>query len=184
MPKLKLFKHLPLTRKNVEPLHQLPDSLTVETNLKVIPQINNMDVPTTITYDPTHSYMMTEAQPSLILADRIANNPIKQFLPLPMKPNDTLLGMLSAPPAKVDSNVSRPQNLTYLTENLQQTPTHSSLTDIPESLITQVNSRQHKPDLQTRKKRRHQYRLCYNCRQTTHFNAHCPQMFHNTYRDK
>ena len=61
-----------------------------------------------------------------------------------MKPNDTLSGTLSAPPAKLDSNVSRPQNLTYLTEDSQQTPSHSSPTDIPESLIAQVSSRQHK----------------------------------------
>ena len=143
-----------------------------------------MDAPTTIMNDPTHSSAMTEAQPTLILADRITNDPMKKFLTLTMTPNDTLSGTLSAPPAKLDSNVSKPQNLTYLTEDSQQPPSHSSPTDIPESLIAQVNSRQHKPDLQTRKRRRHQYRLCYNCRQTTHLKAHCPQTLHNTHQDK
>jgi len=101
-----------------------------------------------------------------------------------MKPNDTLSATLSAPPTKLDSNVSRPQNLTYLTEDSQQTPSHSSPTDIPKSLIAQVNSRQHKLNLQTHKQRRHQYRLCYNCRQTTHSKVHCPQTLHNTHQDK
>ena len=100
------------------------------------------------------------------------------------KPNDTLLGTLSAPPAKLNLNASRPHNLTHLTEDTQHTPRHSSPTDIPEPLITQVNSRQHKPDLQTHKQRRHQYRLCYNCRQTIHLKAHCPQTLHNTHQNK
>ena len=100
-----------------------------------------MDAPTTIMNDPTHSSTMTEAQPTLILADRITNDPMKKFLTLTMKPNDTLSATLSAPPAKLVSNVSRPQNLTYLTEDSQQTPSHSSPTDIPKSLIAQVNSR-------------------------------------------
>ena len=147
MPKLKLFKHLPLTRKNVESLHQLSDLLAVETNSKVIQQTNNMDAPTTIMNDPTHSSTMTEAQPTLILADRITNDPMKKFLTLTMTPNDTLSGTLSAPPAKLDSNVSRPQNLTHLTGNPQRTSSHSTPTDIPESLIAQVNCRQHKLDL-------------------------------------
>ena len=143
-----------------------------------------MDAPTTNMNDPTHSSTMTEAQPTWILADRITNDPMKKFLTLTMKPNDTLSGTLLAPPTKLDSNVSRPQNLTYLTENLQHTSSHSSPTDIPKSLIAQVNSRQHKLDLQTCKQRRHQYRLCYNCRQTTHLKAHCPQTLHNTHQDK
>jgi len=175
---------LQLTRKNVESLHQLSHSPAVETNSKVIQQTNNMDAPIPIMNDPTHSATITEAQPTLISADRIINDPMKKFFTLTMKPNDTFSGTLLAPPAKLDSNVSRPQNLAYLTENSQQTPSHSSPTDIPESLIAQVNSIQHKPDLQTRKQRRHQYRLCYNCRQTTHLKAHCPQTVHNTYKSK
>ena len=79
MPKLKLFKHLPLTRKNVEFLHQLSHSLAVETNSKVIQQTNNMHAPTSIMNDPTHSSTMTESQPILILADRITNDPIKKI---------------------------------------------------------------------------------------------------------
>ena len=66
MPKLKLFKPLPLTRKNVESLHQLSDSLAVETNYNIIQQTNNMDAPTTIINDPIHSSTLTETQPTLI----------------------------------------------------------------------------------------------------------------------
>jgi len=135
-----------------------------------------MDAPTVIMNDPTYSSTMTEAQPTLTSADRINNDQMKKFLTSTIKPKDTLSGTLSAPPAKLNSNVSRPHNLTYLTEDSQQTSSHSSPTDIPEPLITQVNSRQHKPGLQTHKRRRHQYRLCYNCRQTTHLKAHCPQL--------
>ena len=143
-----------------------------------------MDAPTTIMNDPTHSSTMTATQPTLISADRIISDPIKKFSKLTMKPKDTLSGTLSAPPAKLDSNISRPQNLTHLTENPQRTSSHSIPTDIPESLIAQVNCKQHKLNLQTRKQRRHQYRLCYNCRQTTHLKAHCPQTLHNTHQDK
>jgi len=174
-PKSKLFKHLPLTRKNVESLHQLSDSLAGQTNSKVIQQTNNMDAPTTITNDPIHSSTMTEAQSTLILTDGITNDPMKKFLTSTIKPNDTPSGTLSAQPAKLDSNVSRPQHLTNQIEDSQQTPSHSSPTDISESLITQFNCRQHKLDIQTGKRRRHQYRLCYNCRQTIHLKAHCPQ---------
>jgi len=56
--------------------------------------------------------------------------------------------------------------------------------DISESLTAEVNSRPHKLDLQTRKRRRHQYRLCYNCRQTTHLKARCPQSLQNTHQGK
>ena len=101
-----------------------------------------------------------------------------------MTPKDTLLGTLSAPPAKLDSNVVKPQNLTKLTEDSQQPPSHSSPTDISKSFLAQVHSRKHKPDLQTRKRRRHKYRLCCNCRQTTHLKAHCPQTLHNTHQSK
>ena len=181
MPTSQLFKPLPLTSKNVKSLHQLSDSLAVEPNSKSTQHTNNMEAPTTTMNDPTHSSTMTEAQPTSILADEITNDPMKKFLTLTMTPNDTFPGTLSVPPAKLDSNVSKPQNLTYLTEDSQQTPSHSSPTDIPESLLAQVNSKQHKPDLQTRKRRRHQYRLCYNCRKTTHLKAHCPQTIHNTH---
>jgi len=177
MPKLKLFKHSSLTRKNVEPLHHLSDSLAVQTKSKVIQQTNNVDAPPNIMNAPTHSSMMTEAQPTLILADRITNDPMNTST---NTPNDTLSGTLSPPPAKLDSNVSRPQNLTYLIADSQPTPSHSSSTDISESLIAQINCRQHKKVLQTRKRRRHQYRLCYNCRQTTHLKAHCPQILTST----
>ena len=84
---------------------------------------------------------MTEAQTTLILTDRITNDPMKKFLTLTMTPNDTLSGTLSAPPAKLDSNVVKPQNLTNLTEDSQQPPSHTSPTDIPKSLLAQVNSK-------------------------------------------
>ena len=175
---------MPLTRKYVESLHQLTDSLAADTNYKIIQQTNNMDALTTIINDPIHSSTMTEAQPTLILTDRITNNPMKKFLTLTMTSNDTLSGTLSTLPAKLDSNVVKPKNPTNRTEDSQQPPSHSSPTDIPKSLLSQVNSRKHKPDLQTRKRRRHQYRLCYNCRQTTHLKAHCPQTLHNTHQNK
>ena len=69
-----------------------------------------------------------------------------------MTPNDTFSGTLSAPPVKLDSKVVKPQNQTNLTEDSQQPPSHSSPTDIPKSLLAQVNSIKHKPDLQTRKR--------------------------------
>ena len=90
----------------------------------------------------------------------------------------------SAPPAKLHLNAVKPQNLTKLTEDSQQPPSHSSPTDISKSLLAHVNSRKHKPDLQTRKRRRHQYRLCYNCRQTIHLKAHRPQILHTIHQDK
>jgi len=54
MLKLKLFKHLPITRKNVESLHQLFPSLPADTNPVVIQQTSTTDIPTTIANDPTH----------------------------------------------------------------------------------------------------------------------------------
>ena len=139
-----------------------------------------MDAPTTIMNDPTHSSTMTEAQPTLILADRITDDPTKKFSTFVTKPNDNLSGTLSAPPIKYGSKVSWPQNLPSQTQDPQQTSSHSLAADISESLTAQVNSRPHKLYLQTRKKRRHQYRLCYNCRQTTRLKASCPQSLQNT----
>jgi len=106
MPNLKLFKHLPLTSKKVEPLHQLSPLLPVDTNPMVIQQTSTMDIPTTIANDPTHSSTMTETQPTLILPDRITDNPIKTFSTFIKKPNDNLSGTPSAPPIKYVSNVS------------------------------------------------------------------------------
>jgi len=37
-----------------------------------------MDAPTAIMNDPTHSSTMTEAEPTLFLADRITNDSIKK----------------------------------------------------------------------------------------------------------
>ena len=65
-----------------------------------------MDIPTTIANDPTHSSTMTETQPTLILPDRITDNPIKTFSTFTKKPNDNLSGTPSAPPIKYVSNVS------------------------------------------------------------------------------
>jgi len=106
MPKLKLFKQLPLTRKNVESLHQLSPSLPEDTNPVVIQQTSTMDISTTIASDPTHSATMTEAQPTLILADRITDDPMKKFSTYIKKPNDNLSGTLSAPSIKYGSKLS------------------------------------------------------------------------------
>jgi len=167
---------LPLTRKNVESLHQLSPSTPVDTNPVVIQQTSTMDIPITIANDPTHSSTMTEAQPTLILADRITDDPTKKFSIFITKPNDNLSGTLSASPTKYGSKVSWPQNLPSQTQDPQQTSSNSLAADISESLTAQVNSRPHKLDLQTRKQRSHQYRLCYNCRQTTHLKTCCSQL--------
>jgi len=175
MPKSKLFKHLPLTRENVESLHQLSPSLPTNTNPVVIQQTNTKDISAPIANDVTHSADNTETQPTLILPDRITDNPIKKFSTFIKKPNDNLSGTPSAPPIKYVSNVSWPQNLPSQTQDPKHTFSHSQAADISESLTVQVNSRPHKLDLQTRKQRRHQYRLCYNCRQT-HLKTRCPQL--------
>ena len=154
MPKLKLFKHLPLTRKNVESLHQLSPSTPVDTNPVVIQQTSTMDISTTIAHDPSHSSTMTEVQPNLITAD-----PIKKFSTFITKPKDNLSGTLSAPPIKYSSKVSWQQNLPSQTQDPQHTSSHSLADDISESLTAKVNSRLQNIDLQTRKRRRHQYRL-------------------------
>jgi len=184
MPKSKLFKHLPLTRKNVESLHQLSPSLPTNANPVVIQQTNIKDISAPIANDLTHSADNTETQPILILPDRITDNPIKKFSTFVKKPNDNLSGTLSAPPIKYGSKISGPQNLPYQRQDPQHTSSHSQAADIPESLTAQVNSRPQNIDLQTRKQRRHRYRLCYNCRQTTHFKSRCPQSLQNTHQGK
>ena len=170
---------MPLTRKKVESLHQLLPSKPVDTNPAVIQQTSTMDIPTTIANDQTHSSTMTEAQPNLITDD-----PMKKFSTFITKPNDNLSGTLSAPPIKYGSKVSWPQNLPSQKQDPQHTSSHSLASNIPESLTAQVNSRPHKLDLHTRKQRRHQYRLCYNCRQTTHLKARCPQSLQDTHQEK
>jgi len=161
MPKLKLFKHLSLTRKNVESLHQLPSSPPADANPVVIQQTRTSDIPTTIVNDLFHSPRRTAVQPTLTLAEGITNDIIKKPSISITKPNGNLSGTCTLPAQTQD-----PQN----------TSSHPLAVNIPESFTAQVNFRPQKLDLQTRKQRRHQYRLCYHCRQTGHLKSSCPQL--------
>jgi len=160
MPKFKLFKHLSITRKNVESLHQLSSSLPADANPVVIQQKRTSDTPTIIANDLIHSPKITEAQPTLTLAEGITNDIITKPSISISKPNDNLSGTCTIPPQTQD-----PQN----------TSSHSPVADIPESLTAQVNSRPQKLDPQPRKQRRYQYRLCYHYRQTGHLKSRCPK---------
>jgi len=160
MPKFKLFKHFSLTRENGESMHQLPSSLPAGVNPVIIQQTRTSDIPTIIENDRTHSPKRTEAQPTSTSAEGITNDLIKQSSTPTPRPNDNLAGAFNLPPQ---------------TQDPQTTSNHSLAADIPESLTAQVHSRPQKLDLQPRKQRKHQYRLCYHCRQTGHLKSRCPK---------
>jgi len=170
MPKSKLFKHLATTRKNVESLHQLSPSPPADTNPLVKQQQPSvLDIRTNIPNTPDYVSRLTEAISTLKQDDGITYD---------------LTGTLSAPTIKQVSNVSWTQNTPSQMQDPQQTSSHSLAAEIPEILTEQVNCRPQKLELQSRtntKQRRHQYRLCYKCRQTGHLKTHCTQFIENEY---
>jgi len=162
MPKLKLFKHLPITRKKLASLQIMSPSLPEGTNQMFSQHLPSSSVAQiTISTTSNHSSRITEAIPTLTPADRITNDQTNTP---------------STPTTAHVSNVSETQTLSSQLADPQQPTSPLILTDIPEFLTAQVNGGPHKPDLLTRSnttKRRHQYRLCYNCRQTGHLKKHC-----------
>ena len=78
---------------------------------------------------------------------------------------------LSTSITKPNGNVSGIQTLPSQLKDPQHTYSHSPVADISEFLTPQVSPEIQKPELSKRsntKRRRHQHRLCYKCRQTGH----------------
>jgi len=70
------------------------------------------------------------------------------------------------------------QDTPHRVQDPQHTLSTSTVGEINEIVTEQLNGRQQTPnqEFQSNKKRRHhQYRLCYNSRQTGHFTINCPQ---------
>ena len=157
IPELKLFTHLDITCNNVDFFHHWCPPLSEDAHPVVIQQqTNTKNIPTTIANDPTHSLKRTEIIPTLTSAEGITNNPTKMLSTFITKPN---------------SNVSGIQTLPSQLQDPQQTSSHSIFANIPEFLIPHVSPEIQEPELSKRnntKRRKHQYRLCYKCRQTGH----------------
>jgi len=93
MPKLELFRHLDITRNNVDSFHHFSTPLSEDAHPVVIQQqTNTTDIPTTIANDPTHSSKRTEAQPTMTSAEGITNDPTKMLSTSITKPNDNVSG--------------------------------------------------------------------------------------------
>jgi len=106
MPKSTLFKHLTKTNKKVESPRQLSPSLPTNANPVVIQQTNTKDISAPIANDPTHSSENTETQPTLILADRITEDPMKKPSTSITKPSDNVSEIQTLP-----SQLKDPQHI-------------------------------------------------------------------------
>ena len=126
-------------------------------------QASTIGAQTTIQSIPGHFQKVTKATPTLEQEDGITHNHMRSNLATKRKQ------ILKAPQTQYTS---------YQLQDPQYESSHSTAGEVNEITTEQVNCRQQTPKhgFQTNTKRRlHQHRLCYKCRQTGHFIKNCPQ---------
>jgi len=162
MPQPKLFKHSVKTNKVVGFLPQPSPPLPAQMNpLVKQQQASAIGTQTPLQNIPGHFLQVTKATPTLEQEDGITHSHIRSH---------------SATKRKQIPKAPQTHNTSHQLQDPQYASSHSIVGEVNEITTEQVNCRQQTPKhgfQPNKKRRRHQYRLCYECRQTGHFIKNC-----------